>query len=106
MNKKLSWVWRKTLFHKVALVKLGIDIARSGCEPLTLAISLVTFAYRVWKKERGKSPLLSLLKFSIILLKEADKLQGICDTLQTFIDFALDSAVTECAPEEEYRFLA
>ncbi|SEL80914.1 hypothetical protein [Paenibacillus sp. OK003] len=106
MKKKLSWVWRKTLFHKVALMKLGIDIARSGCEPLTLAISLVTFGYRVWKKERGKSPLLSCLKFCIILLKKADKLQSIANTLNTLIDLTFDGTITEGTPEEEYRFLA
>jgi hypothetical protein len=95
MKRLLSWSWRKAKFHKVVLIKLGIDIARSGFEPMTLAISLVKFGYRVWKKERGKSPLLLLLKLCIILLKKADKLQSIADTLDTLIDLAFDSAVTE-----------
>lgn len=106
MKKRLLWVWRKTLFHKVALVKLGIDIARSGGEPLALAISLSKFIYRVLKKERGKSPLLSCLKFCIILLKKSDKLQSIADTLNTLIDLTFDGTITEGTPEEEYRFLA
>lgn len=46
------------------------------------------------------------LEFRIILLKKADNFQSICDALQSLIDFALDSAVTECTPEEEYRFFA
>lgn len=55
MKKSLYWCWRKIVLHKIAIIRLIIDLATSWGEPLMMAFSLVKFSYRVWKKERGNS---------------------------------------------------